>query len=189
MNVLIINLCSKKESLHYNEFVLPIVDIIKKEENIKYEIIHFLDLNFKNITNFDKIIICGTSLIDFEYLENSEKFEVLYEFEGDILGICAGSQVVGLIFKSELKESSEIGLINIEIIKEDKLIENVNFSEIYSLHKKYVDLNIENKDFEIIAKNEVPQIFKLKDLNRNIYGVLFHPEVRNKNLIINFLRL
>ena len=76
--ILIINLC--KEKLHYYEFVKPIEDILKNKK------IGFFTKNYKKISADDlkeaeKIIICGTSLKDNEFLEDINKFEWLKNFK------------------------------------------------------------------------------------------------------------
>ena len=64
--ILIINIC--KEKLHYFEFVKPIERIL---ENLK---IRFYTKYYTKFTDKDlkaeKVIICGTSLADKDYLEN-----------------------------------------------------------------------------------------------------------------------
>ena len=44
-----------------------------------------------------------------------------------------------------------------------------------------------NLDFEIFAGNKISQGIKHK--KKRIYGVLFHPEVRQKDMILNFCNL
>ncbi|MFW6285814.1 MAG: glutamine amidotransferase-related protein [Nanoarchaeota archaeon] len=183
MKVLIINLCYKKESLSSNEFVKPIENIVKKTK--KYDIIHYLDIKKKKLKQYNKIILCGNALKDFEYLNHLEIFNFIKTFKGDVLGICAGAHIIGLVYNSKIKEGKEIGLINIKIIKEDIILNNINFDQTYALHSKYIE---KINKFEILAQSQnYNQIFKHK--NKNIYAILFHPEVRNKELIINFLKL
>ena len=176
--ILIIDMIERRNSLHFEEFVRPVFDIVAE----KYDIIHFSELNNKIIEKFDKIILCGTALKDNEYLNHIEKFEWLKKIEKPVLGICAGAQVIAKVFGSEIIEGEEIGFFKLEINKKDKILENVDMHEIYCLHTKSL---VCPKGFEIIAKTKYPQIIK-KD---NIYGVLFHPEVRNKKLIHNFVKL
>lgn len=189
--ILIIDLCYEENSLHFNEFVKPVVDIVKNL-TLNYEIIHYNklnSLNLKYLNNFKKIILCGVALKDFGYLEenNFKVFEKFTNFKGYILGICAGAQVIGKLFGCDLKEGQEIGLYNLEIISEDILLNNVNLDEIYCLHNNYIEIS---EDFTKIAKTKnYCQIFKKITNSTIFYGVLFHPEVRNKNLIINFCNL
>jgi len=188
MKVLVIDLCREENSLHYKEFVQPVVDILN-QANIKNEIIYFKKLdviNFEDYNNFNKIILCGVALKDFDYLDNLDKFEILKKVPCEILGICAGSQIIGKLFGYELKKGQEIGLIDLDVLKNDKIFEDVNLNEVYCLHNSYIDFNESNfVDVEILAKSKnFVQAFKI----RNFYGVLFHPEVRNKELIINFVQ-
>ena len=53
------------------------------------------------------------------------------------------------------------------------------------MHNNYVDFS--NLDFEIFAGNKIVQSVKHKE--KEIYGVLFHPEVRQKDMILNFCNL
>jgi GMP synthase-like glutamine amidotransferase len=183
MKILIIDLCHKKESLHSNEFVKPIENIVKKIK--KYDIVHYLDIKTISLEKYNKIILCGNALKDFEYLSHIDKFNFIKKFKGDILGICAGAHIIGSIYNAKINQGEEIGLIKIKIIKKNIILNNVNFNQTYSLHSKYIEnLN----EFEILAVSEkYNQIFKHK--NKNIYAILFHPEVRNKELIHNFLNL
>lgn len=192
--ILIINIC--KEKLHYFEFVKPIEDILRKE-NIEYQTIYYKKLTDKELLNkkLEKIIICGTSLKDNEYLENLNYFKWL-KFPklkgatasslGDkpILGICGGMQIISLTFGGVLVENKEIGQRKIKFDKEF-LNFKLSLNEVYLLHNYAVI----NGEFEVFAKChefEIPQAIKHK--TKPIYGVLFHPEVRNKELINYFCR-
>lgn len=182
MRVLVVDLCYEKESLHKLEFVRPILDILSKVDAC-VEVLHFSEIG--SVLGFDKIILCGTALKDFRYLDSISSFSFLEDFKGDILGICAGAQVLGLVFGCSLKDRQQIGLIDLEIIENDLLFDDVLFSEVYSLHNKEVVLN---DRFKVLARcDRSPQVFKLKDDKRDVYGVLFHPEVRNKRLVENFV--
>jgi len=187
MKTLVVDLCSQENSLHYKEFVQPVIDILE-QKNIESQIIHFKKLDTIKLDNFNKIILCGVALKDFDYLDNLDKFEILKEFDGDVLGICAGSQIIGKLFGFELKKGQEIGLIDLQIIQNNKIFDNVNLSEVYCLHNSYIYFEENNKiiEYKILAKSkDFVQVFKI----RNFYGVLFHPEVRNKEMIINFIEM
>lgn len=182
MKILIVSLCKLK--LSDLEFVRPVEKIVESL-NLEFRRISFWDLkNFSlnDINCFNKIVLCGTALMDFDYLNNFDNFEILKKFEGDLLGICAGSQVLSLLFGGSLLDFEEIGLKKIEILKENVLINKEE--EIYCLHKKSCDVE-NNINFEVLAKTQIPQIFKVR--NKNFYGVLFHPECRNIDVLKNFL--
>ena len=57
--------------------------------------------------------------------------------------------------------------------------------EAYELHNYSVK---PSKDFEILAKSK-KCVQAIKHKSKPIYGILFHPEVRNKWIIKRFLKL
>lgn len=172
--ILIVNAC--KEKLHYYEFVKPIQDILKRN-GIKFFTLHYKDLTDEDFIKATKIIICGTSLKDNQFLEDINKFEWIREINKPILGICAGMQLIGLVFGGDIKNKKEIGYYE-EVFTNDFLGINNN-QQVYHLHNNYVEFSDE---FQIFCKNDIAQAVKYM----NIYGVLFHPEVRQKKIIENF---
>ena len=177
--ILVINVC--KEKLHYYEFVKPIEDILKKEK-IVFTTKHYAEISDEDL-KAEKIIICGTSLKDNAFLDDIKKFGWIKKFDGAILGICAGMQIIGIVFGGELKNHLEIGYFHEGFSK--NFLGLTDEQEVYHLHNNYIDFQKE-KDFEIFSDGKIPQAIKHK--KKEIYGVLFHPEVRQKNLILNFLR-
>ena len=172
--ILVINL--NKYKLHDLEFIKPILDLLDD-----YKIVHYKNLKQEDLEKADKVIIAGTSLKDNDYLEEIEKFYWIKNFKKPILGICAGMQILALINGAKLKKAKEIGQTEIKILKQDSLIKNIN--KVYSLHQFSISLP---KGFQKIAESKISiQVIK-KD---NHYGLLFHPEVLNKNIIISFANL
>lgn len=161
--ILIVNIC--KEKLHYYEFVKPIEDILK-EKGIKLFTRHYKKVSNSDLKKADKIIICGTSLKDNDFLENLKKFSWIEDFKKPIFGICGGAHLIGLVFGGKLKERKQIGLSR----KKIKNFLGLNGEkEVYHLHQFYV----------------LPEIYH----KEKIFATLFHPEVRNKEIIVNFCRL
>ncbi len=185
--ILLINIC--REKLHYFEFVKPVEDILRKNK-IKYFKKHYLNLKEGDINNAKKIIICGTSLKDNEFLKDINYFLWIKDYKKPLLGICAGMQIIGAIFdlkrqvkeldiKSNfdhiLKEKTEIGFYH---EKFNNFLGLKGEQEVYHLHNNYV---IFNEEFTEYSNSEINQAVKHKE--KEIYGVLFHPEVRQKKLI------
>lgn len=182
MRILLIDINFEKNSLFTLEFVKPILNIVKIVEK-DITIIFYKNLTIKQIENFDKIIICGTGLKDTNYLDNLNKFEWISTTKKQILGICGGAQIIGKLFGANLIDKKEIGIIKIEKLQKNILFEEKNLL-VYSLHK-YSLINLDK--FEIIARDKnSTQIIKVKD--KEIYGILFHPEIKNKNIILNFIK-
>jgi GMP synthase-like glutamine amidotransferase len=217
--ILVVNLNQIDNSLHELEYIKPITQIIETltnnsfdndlgiskpiKQNKQFTKLNYMNLTEEIIKKYSHIILSGTSLKEFEYLNNLDKFEWIKTINQNkkqyLLGICAGCQIIQKMFKAKEIKFQEFGLYKLEILKQDIILENKTLQgdsssngpmvsnsstlkEIYALHSS----NFEVPDkFEIIAKTKIPQIIKYE----NIYGCLFHPEVRNKQIIKNFLNL
>jgi GMP synthase (glutamine-hydrolysing) len=177
--ILIINTC--KEELHYYDFVKPIEEIVKSSGK-KYFMKHYSQVNLKDLENSERVIICGTALKDFEYDKEMASFSWLRGFEKPVLGICAGMQILVKIFDGNLKDKKEIGLMKVKFEREFLGIEKGKEVEVYSLHGKGI-LHLEN--FEARGKFQ-KEIQAIKMKNKSFYGVMFHPEARNKDIVRNF---
>ncbi|MEC8339111.1 MAG: hypothetical protein VXZ40_00675 [Nanoarchaeota archaeon] len=181
MKILILNLCSKQDTLHHLEFVRPIEDIVKKKTS-KYEIKHYSDS--LDYSTYSHVLLSGVPLRDFEYENHLDKFSWIKEFKGKVLGICAGAQVIGSIFDEDIINFQELGLRKIDLVKEDAILENFSSPlEIYGLHNK--GFNSKLSFFDVLARSSKPELLKHK--KKEIYACIFHPEVRNHILIENFI--
>ncbi len=174
--ILIIDLCYKENSLSYDEFVRPIEKIVKNNYIVK----HFTKLTEKDIKKSDKIILCGNALMDFEFIKKLKDFEWLKNYKKPILGICAGAELINLAFNGKLKKDIFIGMKKIKI-KSNKLTDKEEL-EIYELHSYSLKIP---KEFENISDNN--EIIKHKE--REIYCLMFHPEVRNEKIVRNFISI
>ena len=171
--ILIISTCQDK--LSEEEFVKPIANIVKD-----YEIKHYKDVGY--VDNYDKIIICGTALEDNEFLNYLNKFNWLKNTDKEVLGICSGMQIIALMFGANLIKQKEIGMTRIKYKKNNRLFSKD--IEVYELHNN----GLENLDsFDILAETTTIQSIKHKE--KPFYGIMFHPEVRNEEIVKNFIRL
>ena len=167
MKILVISTCKNKLSEY--EFIRPFLKYKPRVENYK---------KIKSIKWADKIIITGTAIRDNDYLNNLEFFEWITELKKPIIGICSGAQIIGLVNGGKKINNKEIGMV-----KTDGKIFGKKLTEVYSLHQNVIR-NI--KDFDIIVKSETSdQIIKHKE--KDIYGIYFHPEVRNMWIIDKFI--
>lgn len=177
--ILLISTC--KEKLHNLEFVKPIEDILKKN-NLKFISIHFSKLNRSHLKNAKKVIICGTSLKDNSFADYLDSFNWIKEFDKPLLGICAGMQIIGLIYGGKLKKNCEIGFF-VEEFKDFLSLKEKQ--KVFHLHNFFVDFS-KLDEFQIYSKSKIPQAVKHKE--KDIFAVLFHPEVRQKDLILEFVK-
>jgi len=180
MRILLISTCAEK--LHELEFVKPVEEILNGI-GVDSFVRKFNEIKKKDLKDFDQVIICGTSLKDNLYLDEIFNFYWLKEFDKPVLGICAGMQAIGLMFGGKMpkKGKKEIGFYK-ENFRED-FLGLKGESEVYHLHNNYV--LFDELHFETFAKSgEVAQAVKHR--KKDIYGCLFHPEVRNKGVIETF---
>jgi GMP synthase (glutamine-hydrolysing) len=177
--ILIVDLCYTKDSLSNLEFVQPIRRIVESNGE-KVEIAHFSELNEELIKKSKKVILCGTALKDNDYVYDVENFAWLKEYKKPVLGICAGMQMIGLVFGAKLIQEKEIGMT--QIITKDPIFGDTMISA-YELHGNNITVP---EGFKVIAEN-IKGIQAIK--KDKIYGIVFHPEVRNRQLIINFLKI
>jgi GMP synthase-like glutamine amidotransferase len=179
--ILIIDLNWKKDSLGYYEFVLPILAVAKEID--KCIVRHFEEVTQQDLTECDKVILCGTTLKDNAFFDMVEKFNWINGFPKPVLGICAGMEIIGALYGAFLSKRLEIGMTRIFTVYENLLF--CGNYEAYSLHNFCVE---DCECFDVLAQNEMCiQAIKVKDTK--IYGVLFHPEVRNQEILKRFIRL
>ena len=179
MTILIISTCSEK--LSEREFVTPISKIVGATNQ---KILHYTECTEQNIFEFEKILICGTSLQDNSYQKDIDKFKIiLTNFEKPILGICSGMQIVCTIFGDKIIKNLEIGMVDIETLEKNSLCKGK--FQAYSIHNNSVGNLVY---FTILAQSET-SIQVIKHKTKDIFGVSFHPEVRNESIIENFLSI
>ena len=165
---------------HYFEFVKPIEDILKSN-NISFLSKQYKNLTEKTIVDSEKIIICGTSLKDNAFLNDLSYFHWIKDYEGMILGICGGMHLLGLTYNEPLEKNQEIGLHTITY--KTSFLNEPNQTEVYELHNYCLKPIL----FTILANSsKCSQV--IKHPTKSQYGVLFHPEVRNKHLILSFVK-
>jgi len=179
--ILVVDMNWKKDSLSYYEFVLPIVSVTEQLDACLVK--HYLDVTSQDLNLCNRVILSGTALEDNITLRQPEKFQWLKAMEKPVLGICAGMQTIGIVFGLNLLECLEIGMTQINTVKANRLL--AGEFKAYSLHNFTVEVG---GDFEVIAKSE-ECVQAMKHSCKPIFGVLFHPEVRNEEMLKHFIQL
>ena len=176
--ITIVSTCKYK--LSEEEFVKPIVEIVRKC-GFDYRIKRYHERVEPD--DCSKVIICGTALRDFDYLNYIDDFSWLIDYEGEVLGICAGYQILALTYSYKLEKVKKIGVYDVEVVKDNSLAEKGSM-RCYFLHTYALkDVN-ENLECLAVQDGEVC-IFKVRD--KHFYGVSFHPEVLNEDVVTGFL--
>jgi GMP synthase (glutamine-hydrolysing) len=178
--ILVVDMSFKKDSLSFYEFVLPIISVIKNERCL---VKHRSELNIEDLKGCDRIILSGTGLKDDEFLKCVEDFRWIKNFDKSLLGICAGMEVIGLVFDSSLFDCLEVGMRSLRLVRRNALFSSG--LKAYELHSHAVQPSAE---FDVLAESE-NCVQAIKHKEKSIYGVLFHPEVRNPEIIERFALL
>jgi GMP synthase-like glutamine amidotransferase len=179
--ILVVDLNWKRDSLAFNEFVSPIVSSVQHLEQCNVK--HFLDIDSSELSCYSKVVLSGTTLKDHATLKQIDRFNWIREFDKPILGICAGMQTISLVFGDPLTFYLQIGMTEIGTLKNNPLFQG-NFKA-YALHNYSIK---HPQYFEILAKS-AKCIQAIKHKQKDIYGVLFHPEVRNQEILRRFIQL
>ena len=188
--ILLIDLCFKPGSLSRYEFVYPIADALSCA-GAQYQILHFTGLDGMGTEEYAKqldrsyngIILCGTALKDNAYVNQMDLFSwIKCCWNVPMLGICAGMQVISAVFGGKIIPQPVIGLEEIDITLETPLLGSPRKIEGYHLHNFGVT---SPEGFQVIAESQ-GCIAAFKHRQMPIYGIAFHPEVRNKWILERF---
>jgi len=179
--ILLVDLCFEKDSLSRHEFVHPIRDTLQKL-GILCNILHYTEVKPQDLANHDKIILCGTGLLDNVYAEHLELFSWIKDCKKPILGICAGMQVISAVYGGSIVPNQAIGLEEIEVVRASPLLGEPRQMEGYHLHNYAVTLP---EGFQQVA-GRTNDIEAFSHYMKPIFGVLFHPEVRNRWILDKF---
>ncbi len=179
--ILVVDLNCEKDSLGYYEFVLPIISIAENLDECQAK--HYLEVTSKEIDACSHIILSGTPLKDNVTLNQPEKFTWIRDSKKPIMGICAGMQTIGVVFGLCLTQCLEVGMVEMTTLKENPLFSST--FKAYSLHNYSVETS---EEFDVLAKSK-QCLQALKHKQKQIFGVLFHPEARNEEIIRHFIQL
>ncbi|MCW3999924.1 MAG: hypothetical protein NWE93_06775 [Candidatus Bathyarchaeota archaeon] len=179
--ILVVDLNWKPDSLAKTEFVAPIVSVVESFEGCVVK--HFLEVDAEELGSYSRIILSGTTLKDFEAQAHLDCFSWIKTCDKPILGICAGMQIISLIYGVPLQRCLGIGMTEIKTTRPNLLFSGV--FQAYTLHSLTATAS---DSFDVLAESD-HCIQAIKHRQKTLYGVLFHPEVRNPTVLQRFLTL
>lgn len=180
--ILLIDLCYRTGSLGFDEFVRPVARIVRHLVDDAIPV-HFRCLSDPLLSQAEAVILCGTPLADTAYLSEPGAFSWLKETRLPVLGICSGMKVICTTFGGTLGLCTEIGMTDVTVTGNDPLFQESGSFSAYEIHTLACATI---KDLEVLATSKhCVQIVRHPE--KTIYGVMFHPEVRNDWVIERFL--
>jgi GMP synthase (glutamine-hydrolysing) len=184
--ILLVDSCYEADSLSQYEFVRPVQRVLERT-GFSCQVCHISLLDEERLKGCDKVVLCGTALKDNEYLNHLERYTWLKEGDWPVLGICAGMQIIAAIFGGEVRSrpGPAIGLEKIEVVRESDILGPSRKIEVYHIHS--LDPTLPEGFISLAGTELSPEAFSHCSLP--IWGLLFHPEVRNRWILENYANL
>lgn len=182
--ILLIDLCHRPDSLGFDEYVMPLMRIVERS-GYEASSVHFRSLSHSEVSGAEAAILCGTPLADNMFLNQPGAFSWIKSTQIPILGVCAGMEMVCSIFGGALGTCTEIGMTGISVTGSDPLFQKSLLFPAYELHTLACSdpgpMNV------VAVSDRCIQVIRYP--GRLVYGVMFHPEVRNEWVVERFLSL
>jgi len=182
--ILVVDLCYRDGSLSRAEFVGP-VERFLRGAGAEPVVRHYTAVSAPDIEGADGAVLCGTALKDTGFAEHPGRFRWLPAFERPVLGISSGMLALAAAFGGGTVPCCEIGMTDVRVTAPDPLFAGMTGFPAYELHERavetprgFIPLAVSDRCVQAIRHRSLP-----------LYGLLFHPEVRNEWVIERFLRL
>lgn len=182
--ILLIDLCWREGSLGFDEYVMPIEKIVERS-GFEAVAVHYRSISPCHIAGAEAVIFCGTPLADNAFLKNPGVFSWVENTMIPVLGICAGMELIYSLFGGVLRPCTEIGMNEIRVTATDPLFSTPLSFSAYELHTLACT---DPGPFRVLAVSD-RCIQVIRHPVRPVYGVMFHPEVRNEWVVERFLTL
>jgi GMP synthase (glutamine-hydrolysing) len=168
------------------EYVEPIQKIAA-QAGATSEVIEYEDSLNTNMSLYDGIIMSGSPRGDDIVDHHLPYFQWIKTCEIPIFGICAGHHITGKLYGAQLIRSveKEVG-DNFLFIRQKDPIYN-GCPERFLVRQNHHDSITLPKDFILLAHSQGCRVSMMKHPAKLLYTTQFHPEILNKNLILNFI--
>ncbi|WP_313342333.1 glutamine-hydrolyzing GMP synthase [Sedimentibacter sp.] len=127
------------------------------------------------------------------YVENAPRItNEVFNLNVPVLGICYGGQFIAQEFGGKVNKADfrEYGRVKLRVQSDDDLFKGIGQDSLcWMSHTDYIEAA--PKEFEITASSETCPVCAMKNEEKKIYAVQFHPEVehteKGREIIQNFL--
>ncbi|MCH8286983.1 glutamine-hydrolyzing GMP synthase, partial [candidate division KSB1 bacterium] len=160
-----------------------------REQNVYCEVYPYnIPLNTIRGKNPKGLVLSGGPMSIYE--EDAPKIDKeLFSFEIPLLGICYGLGVLADHHNGNMVNSgkSEYGAAELEIIKNSDLFSDIeNKSRVWMSHADRLESLPDG--FEIIGRTSNSPIAAIRNIQKKLYGIQFHPEVAHTKYGAEILR-
>ncbi|WP_332450263.1 glutamine amidotransferase-related protein [Methanoculleus sp.] len=182
--ILVLDLCYRDGSLSRDEFVAP-VNRLLHDAGVPSTVRHYTAVGAPELEAAEAVVICGTALKDTGFAGHPGRFSWLSSFERPVLGISSGMRVLAAAFGGGTEPCCQIGMIDVRVLAGDPLFAGKETFTAYELHEYAIC--VPDRFIPLAASDRCVQAIRHRSLP--LYGLLFHPEVRNEWVIERFLAL
>ncbi|MFH0755572.1 MAG: gamma-glutamyl-gamma-aminobutyrate hydrolase family protein [bacterium] len=160
-----------------------------------FKVVKYSEIETVNSEDFDAVILSGghNFLVSRNGKQLKKEIDLVKNSKKPIFGICFGFEIIAHAFGAKLKlmPNKEHGILNIQIIKPDKIFLNISNFQVFENHRCVVR-EPTNKMLILACSKDGIEAFKHK--TKPIYAVQFHPEIFVKKscgdeIFYNFLNL
>jgi len=183
-----VDTCTTDGFLHPYEFVAPVLRCVR-EARAEPLAVHYRSVQDRLLgsplrqTEICGVIVCGSALGDNEALQDIRSFNWIGSVRVPILGIGQGMVILSVLNDGSYTPCEEIGLTRVMKLREDPVLGSPGEITVYELHSIAPTLP---PGFTAFARNETA-IQAFRSQTGEVRGVLFHPEVRNREIIHRFV--
>jgi len=180
--ILIINSAEKGIS----EFVEPLEKIVR-EAGAASVVSEYEETSFTGMSSYDGIIMSGSPRGDDIVDHHLPHFQWIKTCDIPIFGICAGHHITGKLYGAQLLRSveKEVGDNFLYIRQKDPIFNGCPGK--FLVRQNHHDSITLPKDFILLAHSQGCRVSMMKHPAKPLYTTQFHPEILNKNLVLNFI--
>jgi GMP synthase (glutamine-hydrolysing) len=180
--ILIINSAEKGTT----EFVEPLEKIVR-EAGAASVVSEYEETSFTGMSSYDGIIMSGSPRGDDIVDHHLPFFQWIKTCDIPIFGICAGHHITGKLYGAQLLRSveKEVGENFLYIRQKDPIFNGCPGK--FLVRQNHHDSITLPKDFILLAHSQGCRVSMMKHPAKPLYTTQFHPEILNKNLVLNFI--
>ncbi|MGD2087553.1 MAG: hypothetical protein PVH61_15310 [Candidatus Aminicenantes bacterium] len=182
--ILIINSAEKG----ITEFVQPLEKIVAEAE-ATVDIIEYEETSTPttDMSAYDGIIMSGSPRGDDIVDHHLPYFQWIKTCKIPIFGICAGHHITGKLYGAQLLRSveKEVGDNFLFIRQQDPIFNGCPAK--FLVRQNHHDSITLPQNFILLAHSQGCRVSMMKHPAKPLYTTQFHPEILNKNLILNFI--